>query len=217
MRQQTGETKGNARAEMIFATGNAHKLKEFREIVGGDIVVCGLSDMGCDADIPEDAETLEGNALAKARWVAARYGAPCFADDTGLEVDALDGRPGVHSARYGCAEGHDAQANRQRLLSELQGVEPAARTARFRTVIAYIDARGAEHLFEGTVEGHILDSERGGDGFGYDPLFVPAGWTQTFAEAGADRKNAVSHRGRAVRAFVDFLRNEKQKNNNNTR
>ena len=209
MRQETVKTTCNPRAEMIFATGNAHKISEFREIVGGDVVVRGLEDIGCDTEIPENADTLEGNALAKARWVAARYGAPCFADDTGLEVDALDGRPGVHSARYGSAAGHDAQANRGRLLSELQGVEPAGRTARFRTVIAYIDDLGAEHLFEGSVEGHILDSERGRDGFGYDPLFVPTGWTQTFAEATPDRKNAVSHRGRAVRAFVDFLRNEK--------
>lgn len=189
---------------IIFATNNAHKLQELQEIVGSKLNVLSLKEIGCHDDIPEDEPTLEGNALAKARWVAERYGVPCFADDTGLEVDALDGAPGVHSARYAEGTDHDAAANTARLLRELSAV-PQPRTARFRTVIAYIDHRRCEHLFHGTVEGEILTVPAGTGGFGYDPVFRPCGWNCTFAQASPQQKNAVSHRGRATRAFVDFL------------
>lgn len=193
--------------EIIFATNNAHKLKELRAIVGDSIKLLSLSDIGCHDDIPEDADTLEGNALAKARWVHARYGGACIADDTGLEVDALGGAPGVHTARY-AGPGHDPAANMAKLLNAMAGVEDGERTARFRTVIAYIDATGAEHTFEGAVEGSILSQPRGTEGFGYDPVFMPEGWTQSFAEAGADAKNAISHRARATKAFTDFLKTQ---------
>lgn len=193
---------------LIFATNNQHKLSELRQIVNGRFEVSGLEEIGCTEDIPEDADTLQGNALAKARWVAQRYGTPCFADDTGLEVDALGGAPGVHSARYASGPGHDAKANTELLLNNLQDVPMSQRTARFRTVIAYIDDAGAEYLFTGVVEGCILTEPHGAGGFGYDPVFRPEGWDISFAEATAEQKNAVSHRGRATAAFVDFLLNK---------
>lgn len=193
---------------IVFATNNAHKLEELREIVGGRLNVLSLSEIGCHDDIPEDAPTLEGNALTKARWVRERYHVSCFADDTGLEVDALGGAPGVHSARYAGGAGHDAAANTARLLRELADI-PAPRTARFRTVIAYIDPDGREHLFHGKVEGEILTAPAGDGGFGYDPVFRPKGWTRSFAQASPDEKNAVSHRGNAVRAFTAFLLSDK--------
>lgn len=195
--------------QIVFATNNKHKLEELRAIVGDKINIVSLADIDCCDDIPEDAETLEGNAVAKAEWVCSRYGVPCFADDTGLEVDALNGAPGVHSARYAGGEGHDSAANTSLLLKNLHDVPMPQRTARFRTVIALIYPDGEKHLFEGSVEGLILTAPQGDGGFGYDPVFAPVEWggKLSFAEAGAVEKNSISHRGRATRALVDFLCN----------
>lgn len=189
---------------IVFATGNSNKLRELREILGADYEVCGLRDIGCDDDIPETADTFEGNALLKAQWVRDRYGVDCIAEDAGLEVDALGGAPGVLSARF-AGPGHDSRANNELLLRRLEGV--ADRTARFRTSLVLLRADGP-HFFEGKIEGDILEAPRGEGGFGYDPLFVPKGWTKTFAEAGAEEKNAVSHRGQAVAALQRFIESE---------
>lgn len=190
---------------MIFATNNAHKLEEVRAILGEEFSLTTLREAGITEDIPENEPTIEGNALAKARYVWAKTGADCFADDTGLEVDALGGAPGVHSARY-ATNGHDFAANRTKLLHELEGVEQ--RTARFRTVVALI-IDGEEYTFEGTVEGKITHEERGEGGFGYDALFQPNGYTETFAELPAEVKNDISHRGRAMRLLAGWLHDNK--------
>ncbi len=190
--------------EIVFATNNAHKLSELRSIVGDKIRILSLNDIGCHDDIPEDADTLEGNAIQKARWVKDRYGYDCFADDTGLEVDALDGAPGVHSARFAPGVGHDALANMNLLLQKMEN--KTDRRARFRTIIALIQGNGKPRLFEGIVNGRIIDSPRGTEGFGYDPVFVPDGYDKTFAELSAEQKNSISHRGRATRALVAFLK-----------
>ena len=188
---------------LVFATNNAHKLSEIRAMLGDAIEVRSLAEIGCFDDIPETAPTLEGNALIKARWVYERYGLNCFADDTGLEVEALGGRPGVHTPRYAYPDRHDPEANNRKLLDELQGA--ATRAARFRTVIALIQG-GEEKLFEGIVEGEIAPCERGTDGFGYDPVFEPMGFGgASFAEMSLDDKSKVSHRGKAVRQLVNFL------------
>ena len=162
----------------------------------------GLTDLGRTDPLPETSDTLEGNALQKVRYVKEHYGYDCFADDTGLEVDALHGAPGVYSARY-AGEDCDSAANVRKLLAALDGV--ADRRARFRTVIAFVTDGEQEHLFEGEVGGHIATEEHGAGGFGYDPIFTPDGYDRTFAQLSADEKNAISHRGRAVRRFVDFL------------
>lgn len=188
--------------QIVFATNNAHKLAEIRAILGRDIEILSLADIGCHDDIPETADTLEGNALIKARWVKERYGHDCFADDTGLEVQALGGGPGVHTARYAYPDRHDPVANTRKLLAELSGSDN--RAARFRTVIALIQG-SEEHLFEGIVEGEIATEERGTEGFGYDPVFVPEQLGQTFAELGVEVKNGISHRARAVARLADFL------------
>lgn len=188
--------------ELVFATNNAHKLEEIRSILDRKVRVLSLSDIGCHDDIPETAPTLEGNALIKARWVYERYGRDCFADDTGLEVTALGGGPGVHTARYAFPDRHDPEANTQKLLSELAGKDD--RSARFRTVIALIEG-GAERLFEGVVEGVITEEKRGTEGFGYDPVFSPEDTGKTFAELGAEVKNSISHRARAVAKLCDYL------------
>ena len=188
--------------KILFATNNAHKLAEVSAVLGPQFILTTPREAGIAEDIPEDQPTLEGNALQKARYIHARTGLDCFADDTGLEVEALGGAPGVRSARY-ATDGHDFAANNRLLLRNLEGRED--RRARFRTVIALI-RDGEEHLFEGIVEGRIVDRETGCEGFGYDPLFVPDGYDRTFAEMTPDQKNAVSHRGRAVRRLVDFLR-----------
>lgn len=187
--------------KLVFATNNAHKLSELRQIIGDRFELLSLGDIGCHDDIPETADTLEGNAILKARWAKDRYGYDCFADDTGLEVDALGGQPGVYSARF-AGPGHDSKANMNKLLSMLDGEEN--RDARFRTVIALIKD-GETHLFEGIVDGEITESPAGTDGFGYDPVFRPEGWKMTFAEATPDEKNAVSHRGRAVAKLIAYL------------
>lgn len=191
--------------EIVFATNNAHKLQEVREIVGSDCRVLSLAEIGCHDDIPETADTIEGNALLKARWVKERYGYDCFADDTGLEVDALGGAPGVRSARYAAQEGgadHDSQANMRLLLRQMEG--KTDRRARFRTVMALI-LDGQEHLYEGKVEGTITEGPRGNDGFGYDPVFLPQGESRTFAEMSAGEKNSLSHRRRALDAMLASL------------
>lgn len=190
--------------QIVFATNNAHKLSEVQAVLGDRFRLVTLAECGITEEIPEDAPTLEGNALQKARYVHERTGADCFADDTGLEVDALDGAPGVHSARY-ATDGHDFAANNRLLLRNL--ADAADRSAHFRTVIALI-LDGREYLFEGRVDGRIAESEAGCGGFGYDPLFVPEGFDKTFAEMGADEKNAISHRGRAVRRLVEFLQSK---------
>ena len=189
--------------KMVVATNNAHKLKEIAAILGQEIELLSLKDIQCFADIPETADTLEGNACQKAMYIYENYGMDCFADDTGLEVEALGGAPGVFSARY-AGEGHDSEANMQKLLKELAGKEN--RKAQFRTVICLI-RNGKEHLFEGIVKGEIIQEKRGGEGFGYDPIFVPEGYDLTFAELGDDVKNTISHRARAVEKLCQFLLN----------
>ncbi len=190
---------------LIFATNNAHKLGEVQALLGDAFELVTLRECGITEDIPETADTLEGNALQKARYVYEKTGLDCFADDTGLEVDALGGAPGVHSARY-ATDGHDFAANNRLLLKNLEGITD--RTARFRTVIALI-LDGVEYTFEGRVEGTIATAESGSEGFGYDPLFVPSGEIITFAQMSAEAKNAISHRGRAVAKLVNFLKDGK--------
>lgn len=188
--------------KLIFATNNPHKLNEIRHILEGRVEIVGLDEIGCQEDIPETADTLQGNALLKAEFVHKRYGLPCFADDTGLEVEALGGAPGVHSARY-AGEPTNADANVRKLLEALSGV-PHPRKACFRTVIALIDDRG-KHFFEGKIEGTIASERRGSGGFGYDPVFIPEGHTLSFAEMGEETKNQISHRALAVAQLRDFL------------
>jgi len=187
--------------KLVFATNNKHKLQEVRDILGSQIEVVSLNDIGCHDDIPETADTLEGNAVMKAEYIHKKYGMNVFADDTGLEVKALGGRPGVYSARY-AGEGHDSEANMSKLLHELQGVED--RTAQFRTVIALI-LDNKLHTFEGIVKGCIIKERRGGEGFGYDPIFMPEGYDKTFAELGEEIKNKISHRGVATQKLSEFL------------
>lgn len=186
---------------IIFATNNAHKLVEVQALMPQGISIVGLSQMGIHDDIPEDGDTLEANALQKARYVYERTKRNCFADDTGLEVEALGNAPGVYSARYAGPQKSSAD-NIVKLLEELRG--QANRRARFRTVIALI-IDGREHLFEGIVRGQIIEHQQGTDGFGYDPIFMPEGYNQTFAEMPLDVKNDISHRGRAVQKLVEFL------------
>lgn len=189
--------------KLVFATNNAHKLSEIRAIFGDKLEILSLADINCHDDIPETADTLEGNALIKARWVKDRYGMDCFADDTGLEVEALNGGPGVHTARYAYADHHDPEANTRKLLAELKDKDN--RKARFRTVIALI-LNGEEHLFEGIVNGEISTEKRGTEGFGYDPVFSPEDTGKTFAELGVEVKNEISHRARAVAKLAEYLR-----------
>ena len=188
--------------KLVFTTNNPHKLEEIRAILGSKLEILSLADIGCDADIPETAETLEGNALIKAHYVYDNYKLDCFADDTGLEVDALHGLPGVHTARYAYPDRHDPEANMIKLLEALR--ENNDRNARFRTVIALIE-KGKEHLFEGVVEGVIAREKSGTQGFGYDPVFIPEGNSKTFAELGEDIKNTISHRARAVQKLAEYL------------
>ena len=187
--------------KILFATNNAHKLAEVQAVLGDAYTLVTPRDCGVTEEIPEDQETLEGNASQKARYLHRRTGLDCFADDTGLEVEALGGAPGVHSARY-ATDGHDFAANNRLLLRNLAGEEN--RRARFRTVVALI-LGGREYLFEGVVEGQIIDRETGHEGFGYDPLFRPDGYDRTFAQMTTEEKNAVSHRARAVRKLAAFL------------
>lgn len=188
---------------LVFATNNAHKLEEVSAILGDKIELLSLKDINCQTDIPETADTLEGNALLKSSYIFQNYHLDCFADDTGLEVEALDGAPGVYSARYAGGEGHNAEGNMLKLLHEMEGKEN--RKAQFRTAISLI-LGGKEYLFEGIIKGEIIKEKRGDSGFGYDPVFVPEGYDQTFAELGNDIKNRISHRALAVNKLCDFLR-----------
>ena len=199
--------------KLVFATNNRHKLEEISAIIGDKIEILGLNDIGCHDDIPETADTFEGNALLKARYVKDKYGYDCFADDTGLEVDALGGEPGVHSARYAEGTDHDSEANMRKLLAKLGNNNN--RKARFRTIITLIKRQDAPSAsprtdcFCGEVEGKIALEKHGTEGFGYDPIFIPEGYAQSFAELGETVKNQISHRGRAVRKLVAFLHGEK--------
>lgn len=185
--------------KIVFATNNAHKLEEVAAILGEGYEVLSLREIGCDADIPETAETFAGNALQKAQYVKQHYGYDCFADDSGLEVDALDGAPGVYSARY---SGGGPEANMEKLLHNLTG--ESERSAQFRTVIALLIGEETQ-LFEGIVRGAIIEERRGEGGFGYDPIFVPEGYEHTFAELGSEVKNRISHRAKAVELLAQYL------------
>lgn len=187
--------------KLVFATNNRHKIKELQHIIGESVKLLSLEDIGCLEDIPETAPTLEGNASMKAFHVYRKYGYNCFADDTGLEVEALKGEPGVFSARY-AGEMKDADANMDKLLRQMNGL--TNRRARFRTVISLV-TDGRETQFEGVVIGMIPEEKRGNEGFGYDPVFVPEGHSKTFAEMGLHEKNEVSHRARAVQKLVAWL------------
>jgi len=188
--------------KLVFATNNIHKLQELQLLLGKRFELLSLKDIGCYEELSEDQETLKGNALQKAMYVYKNYNYPCFADDTGLEIDALDGAPGVYSARYAGDE-KNSEANMDKVLGQMDKIKN--RKARFRTVIALI-IDGSEKYFEGVVEGEIIRGKRGTNGFGYDPVFVPAGYSQTFAEMDISDKNSISHRGMAVRKLVDYLK-----------
>ena len=211
--------------KIVFATNNKHKLSEIRAILGDAFEVVSLADIGCHEDIPETGQTLEENALMKAEYIYNKYHLSCFADDTGLEVEALDGAPGVYSARYAAMEAtvpagspagisHDSEANMARLLRELANNNN--RKARFRTVIAFIEKKDVcpcgctsiklVHQFEGIVNGEITTEKSGAEGFGYDPIFRPDGYDKTFAELGADVKNQISHRARATQKLAEYLK-----------
>ncbi|MDD4144808.1 MAG: non-canonical purine NTP diphosphatase [Prolixibacteraceae bacterium] len=188
--------------KLIFATNNSHKLTELQALLGSSYELLSLNDIGCHEEIPEDQPTLEGNSRQKAFYIFDRYGLTCFADDTGLEIDALNGNPGVFSARY-AGKDKDSNANMDKVLNQLEKINN--RKARFRTVITLI-IDGEEKLFEGIVEGKIIREKRGKGGFGYDPIFVPDGFDHTFAEMQPDDKNKISHRGRAVEKLVHYLK-----------
>lgn len=190
---------------IVIATNNAHKLEEIRQMLGDSYEVLGLADIGCHDDIPETAETIEGNAEMKARYVKKHFGLDCFSDDTGLEIDALNGEPGVHSARYG-GVAHDSERNIDKVLRLMSDVPMERRTARFRTAIALLQG-DTLHRFEGKVEGIILTERHGTGGFGYDSIFQPIeGDGRTFAQMDSAEKNAISHRGRATALLVEFLK-----------
>ncbi|PNP92386.1 non-canonical purine NTP pyrophosphatase [Hoylesella timonensis] len=203
--------------KIVFATNNPNKLQEIRDILGERFEIVSLQDIGCHEDIPETGETLQENALLKAKYVAEHYGLDCFADDTGLEVEALHGAPGVHSARYAEGTDHNSEANMQKLLHEL--LDKENRNARFRTVIALLQhhknqqeknventfAAPEIHYFEGRIDGIIAKEKRGNAGFGYDPLFIPNGYQQSFAELGETIKNHISHRAQAVEKLAEYL------------
>lgn len=188
--------------KLVFATNNKHKLEELQAILGDQFTLLSLKDIECFDEIPEEQPTLEGNASQKAYYIYDKFGMNCFADDTGLEIKALNGEPGVFSARY-AGEDKDSEANMNKVLEKLAKINE--REARFRTVISLV-IDGEEKQFEGIVNGEILKEKRGGSGFGYDPIFKPEGLDQSFAEMGLDDKNKISHRGRAVQKLVDYLK-----------
>ena len=200
--------------KIVFATNNQHKLQEIRDILGSEFEIVSLKDIGCDVDIPETGNTLEENAMQKAQYVYDHYNLSCFADDTGLEVEALNGEPGVHSARYAEGTDHDSEANMAKLLRNLEGKDN--RKARFRTVIALIQKQDVcpcgctsikkVNRFEGIVDGSIATEKHGTAGFGYDPIFVPEGYDKSFAELGESIKNGISHRERAVAKLAEYLK-----------
>lgn len=190
--------------QLCFATNNAHKLSELKQLVGSDISLLSLQDIGCNVDIPETGNTLQANSLEKAAYVKNNFAINCFADDTGLEVEALEGAPGVYSARY-AGEPADSINNMKLLLDNLEGV--INRSARFKTVITLLIDSNNPLFFEGVVEGNIVEHSKGNIGFGYDPIFIPKGFSRTFAQMTADEKNSISHRGIAVRKLVTYLNN----------
>lgn len=200
--------------KIVFATNNQHKLQEIRDILGNEFEIVSLKDIGCNVDIPETGNTLEENAMQKAQYVYDHYNLSCFADDTGLEVEALNGEPGVHSARYAEGTDHDSEANMAKLLRNLEGKDN--RKARFRTVIALIQKQDVcpcgctsikkVNRFEGIVDGSIATEKHGTAGFGYDPIFVPEGYDKSFAELGESIKNGISHRARAVAKLAEYLK-----------
>lgn len=200
--------------KIVFATNNQHKLQEIRDILGSEFEIVSLKDIGCDVDIPETGNTLEENAMQKAQYVYDHYNLSCFADDTGLEVEALNGEPGVHSARYAEGTDHDSEANMAKLLRNLEGKDN--RKARFRTVIALIQKQDVcpcgctsikkVNRFEGIVDGSIATEKHGTAGFGYDPIFIPEGYDKSFAELGESIKNGISHRARAVAKLAEYLK-----------
>lgn len=198
--------------KIVFATNNKNKLREIREILGPQFEIVSLEEIGCHEDIPETGSSLEENARQKSNYIYDNYGLDCFADDTGLEVDALNGEPGVHSARYAEGTDHNSEANMAKLLDRLG--DNTNRKARFRTVISLIQRDGdnprctREYEFEGVVEGHIATEKHGTEGFGYDPIFVPEGYDKSFAELGEEIKNGISHRARAVAKLADHLKDE---------
>ena len=187
--------------KLVFATNNLHKLKEVQEMLSNSIEVLSLKDIGCSEDIEETESTLEGNAKLKADYITKKYGFDCFADDTGLEVEALDGKPGVYSARYAGEHGN-AEKNMEKLLVELQN--KLSRKAKFRTIIA-LNLRNKQYLFEGICDGEILNEKTGVKGFGYDPIFKPSNASSSFAEMNSEEKNIISHRGIAIQELVQFL------------
>ncbi len=203
--------------KIVFATNNQNKLQEIRDILGSEFEIVSLKDIGCDVDIPETGNTLEENAMQKAQYVYDHYNLSCFADDTGLEVEALNGEPGVHSARYAEGTDHDSEANMAKLLRNLEGKDN--RKARFRTVIALIQKQDVcpcgctsikkVNRFEGIVDGSIATEKHGTAGFGYDPIFVPEGYDKSFAELGESIKNGISHRARAVAKLAEYLKQKK--------
>ena len=196
--------------KIVFATNNPHKLNEIQNLLGSHFTLMSLKDIGFNGDIPEEQPTLEGNALEKARYIYEKFNTPCFADDTGLEIDAFNGEPGVFSARYAGGldifgtEDKRSEANMLKVLTKLENVHN--RKARFRTVIAYIE-NNTEHFFEGIMNGSVTNEKRGNGGFGYDPIFVPDGSQLTFAEMPLSEKNKISHRAQAFRKFVEFMTN----------
>lgn len=192
--------------KLIFVTNNPHKLEEIRKIVGERIEIYSLKEINCLEEIPETADTIRDNAIMKAQYVAEKYGVDCFADDTGLEVSALGGAPGVHTARYASEEGHDTIGNMQLLLQNLEG--ETDRSAQFVTYIALI-IKGEIRTFEGVCKGTILTQMQGNEGFGYDPIFQPEGFEKTFAQMSSEQKNAVSHRGKATRKLIEYLKDLK--------
>ena len=190
---------------LVFATGNIHKLQEVQGLFKEGFALSCLKDVNITEEIPETADNLVDNALQKARYVYEKCGIPCFADDTGLEVDALDGAPGVYSARY-AGEQKDSKLNMLLLLKNMNG--KTNRKARFRTIIAYIDENAQEHIFEGEIKGKIIENMAGTNGFGYDPIFVPEGYDKTFAELSSEIKNTISHRARAMEKFLSYINNK---------
>ena len=188
--------------KIVFATNNKHKLEEIKDILGKNFEIVSLTEIGCHEDIPETGSTLQENARQKSTYVVEHYNQNCFADDTGLEVEALGGEPGVYSARYAEGTDHDSEANMRKLLAKMEG--QSNRKACFRTVISLI-IDGVEHQFEGKVEGRIATEKHGKEGFGYDPIFIPEGYDKSFAELGEEIKNQISHRARAVKKLAEYL------------
>lgn len=191
--------------QLVFASNNLNKIKEIQSILKGSIALLSLSDIGCHEEIPETADTIEGNAILKANYVTEKYGYDCFADDTGLEVTALDGAPGVYSARY-AGEQKNADDNMNKLLEALK--DQSDRSAQFKTVIA-LNIKGIQHLFTGIAKGEITFDKTGNHGFGYDPVFLPENYTETFAELSSEIKNKISHRAKATQQLIDFLNSTK--------